>query len=97
MTGSPSRLNQLCHFGNSLSFTETDSRSIFDQYEPISELVKYSKLPVEDFSFPVLDSIADINQFVVCPIRKVKSKTGHICACDFLDLFVLSMISFSNI
>ena len=27
--------------GNSLSFTGTDSRSIFDQYEPISELVKY--------------------------------------------------------
>ena len=33
---------------------KTDSRSIFDQYEPISELVKYSKLPVEDFSFPFL-------------------------------------------
>ena len=33
-------------------------------------------------------SLTDINQFVVCPIRKVKSKTGHICACDFLDLFV---------
>ena len=63
MTGSPSRLNQLCHFGNSLSFTETDSRSIFDQYEPISELVKYSKLPVEDFSFPFLTPLQSEENF----------------------------------